>query len=81
MWWADYVKQNGVINKSPLTQLDAVYLAAPATSVASECMFSIAGDTSTATRNRLSAEHLHMLVLLDTICQLLVPTTKLLIKQ
>jgi len=58
LWWADYVKQKHGLSKSPLAQLAAVYLAAPATSVASERVFSVAGDTSTAKRNRMSPDHL-----------------------
>jgi len=41
-----------------------LFLAAPATSVASERVFSVAGDTGTATRNRMSPDHLDVLVFL-----------------
>jgi hypothetical protein len=64
LWWADYVRQKDGLSKSPLAQLAAIFLAAPATSVASERVFSVAGDTGTATRNRMSPDHLDMLVFL-----------------
>ena len=64
LWWADYVRQKDGLSKSPLAQLAAIYLAAPATSVASEHVFSVAGDTGTATRNRMSPDNLDMLIFL-----------------
>lgn len=64
-WWKSKIDYEHVKDLVPLSMK---WLAIPATSCPSECLFSTAGDVITESRNRISSDNVDMILFLNRNC-------------